>query len=156
MQSRQKDEARNTGREEESGAAIELTPRRRQVVAVMERRGVSRGEEQENTVVKEGIKANRHKAIDRGRSSRSLMAWKNSESQANFALRLGAARGSCAPDTNVATNKEYSGGTLYVVSTPSTPPPSVLQRVSLSRCGRLNITTSSNDAESNSCRCWRW
>jgi len=50
--------------------------------------------------VKEGIKANRHKAIDRGRSSRSLMAWKNSESQANFALWLSAGRGSCAPDTN--------------------------------------------------------
>lgn len=31
--------------------------------------------------LEEGIKANRHKAIDRGRSSRSLMAWKNSESQ---------------------------------------------------------------------------
>jgi len=50
--------------------------------------------------VQEGIKANRHKAIDRGRSSRSLMAWKNSESQANFALWLSAGRGSCAPDTN--------------------------------------------------------
>lgn len=58
--------------------------------------------------MEEGIKANRHKAIDRGRSSRSLMAWKNSESQANFALRLGAGRGSCAPDTNVAANKEYT------------------------------------------------
>lgn len=45
MQSRQKDEAKNTRREDERGATIEPTPRRRQVVAVMERRGVSRGEE---------------------------------------------------------------------------------------------------------------
>jgi len=39
--------------------------------------------------LEEGIKANRHKAIDRGRLSRSLMAWKNSESQ--LTLRYGSA-----------------------------------------------------------------
>lgn len=34
--------------------------------------------------LEKGIKGNRYKAIDRGRSSRSLMAWKNSKSQLTF------------------------------------------------------------------------
>lgn len=113
--------------------------------------------------MKEGIKANRHKAIDRGRSSRSLMAWKNSESQANFALWLGAGRGSCAPDTpsqriknTAVVHRTWSP--LFLPWFPWTPrasasPLFVLQRVTLSRCGRLNVTTRGNDAESNSARC---
>ena len=106
--------------------------------------------------MKEGIKANRHKAIDRGRSSRSLMAWKNSESQANFALRLRAARAAAAP--RIPTNKEHNGGTPYVVFTFSTyqsarcarrllHPPSSSTRTSLPRCGRLNVLTRGNHAE---------
>lgn len=38
MQSRQRDEEENTKWEEERGVTIEPTPRRRQVVVVMERR----------------------------------------------------------------------------------------------------------------------
>lgn len=34
--------------------------------------------------LEKGIKGNRYKAIDRGHSSRSLMAWKNSKSQLTF------------------------------------------------------------------------
>lgn len=65
----------------------------------MERRAGGCAARSERIPLEEGIKANRHKAIDRGRSSRSLMAWKNSESQLTLRYGLGAGRGSCVPDT---------------------------------------------------------
>lgn len=110
--------------------------------------------------MEEGIKANRHKAIDRGRSSRSLMAWKNSESQ--LASRYGPAPvvAAARPRCTVAPNRDYNGDALYVRRplTFSAHPllarlvfhPSSSNLCLLFRCGRLNVTARGNDADSNS------
>lgn len=100
-------------RKRERARAIENLISRRDVgrsALVMERRGDAR----RGYRWKERIKANRHKAIDRGRSSRSLMAWKNSEDR--LTLRYGTRRCrlpvAAASPIHVATNREHNG--LYI------------------------------------------